>query len=205
MRRIIRFLPPLLVFAAGLAAGAWFGIERRAAGFAAGVERRLAEAAPATPTSAPGPAGARAFPTDDEMLTAIMSAVTEKEPLLRAHRLHAVLGRLGPVELAALFGRAAQMNDPEQRSELLATLLVRWFAIDPAGAEAAARPYRERSRALGQWDWRTLDSAVSQAWAQAVPDAALAQAMAAPGCAVVGDHGLDGGGCARRGRPGTAA
>src|SRR5438132_1391240 len=89
MRRALRFLPPLLVFAAGLAAGAWFGIERRAAGFAAGVERRL--------------------------------------------------------------------------------------------AEAAARPYRERSRVAGQWDWRGLDSAVSLAWAQAMPDTALAQAMAAPG------------------------
>ena len=90
MRRLARFILPLLVFVAGLAAGAWITIGRRAADFSAGVDRRLAESAVATP--GPAAPATRAFPTDEEMLTAIMSAVVEEEPLLRAHRLHDLLG-----------------------------------------------------------------------------------------------------------------
>lgn len=180
MRPVVRFIPPLLLFAIGLAAGAWFSIDRRAAVFSAGVDRRLAERDPAAAPPAVVKEGARAFATDDEMLTAIMSAVVEEEPLLRAHRLHELLGHLSSAELAVLFDRAVQTDDPERRDELLTTLLARWIAIDPAAAEAMARPYCERSRAAGIWNWRGLDSAVSRAWAQATPEAALAEAMAAP-------------------------
>src|SRR4051812_5634338 len=115
MRRLLRYLLPPVLFIAGLAAGSWFSIGRRAAAFAAGVESRLTEAMPRRLETMPAPMAGRAFATDDEMLTAIMSAVVEEEPLLRAHRLGDLLGRLNSAELGALFARALQMDDLERR------------------------------------------------------------------------------------------
>ena len=109
-----------------------------------------------------------------------MSAVSEEEPLLRAHRLQELLGRLVSAELALLFDSAVKTEDVERRGELLGTLLARWVALDPAAAESAVRSYRDRCRVAGRMDWRSLDFAVSRAWAQATPDATLAEAMAVP-------------------------
>ena len=178
MHRLARFLLPLLVFAAGLAAGAWFSIGRRAADFSAGVGRRLAQSAAATP--APARSATRAFSSDEEMLTAIMSAVVEEEPLLRAHRLHELLGGLGSAELGQLFRHAVQMESRERRGELLGVLLARWAEIDPAAATAAVQPHRDRCRAAGQYDWRNLGGDICRAWAQAMPEAVLAEAARAP-------------------------
>ena len=63
---------------------------------------------------------------------------------------------------------------------LLGALLARWAEVDAAGLDDAVRPYRERFRALVLHDWRSLDMAVTQAWAAALPEAALAEAMQSP-------------------------
>lgn len=159
-----------IVFALGFAAGAWLGIGQRADTFAAGVERRLAEDARATP--APAVDTGRAFSTDDEMLTAVMSAVAEEEPLLRAHRLQGALGHLSSAKLAALFARAVRVEDRERRDALLSTLLTRWSALDPTGATAAVRPYLRYRSSNGPYG---LEAAVCMAWAHAQPEAALAE------------------------------
>ena len=178
MRRLLEIVLPLLVFFAALAAGAWLSIGRRATAFSAGVEQRIAEAASAKPAIvAPTE---RAFPSDEEMLGAIMSAVSEEEPLLRAHLLHATLARLSSAELAALFTRATQLDDRERRGTLLGVLLARWVAVDPAAAEAAVSPYLHRLRAAMRADWQSLDTVVAEAWARAMPERALAEAMMSP-------------------------
>lgn len=178
MRRLAHFVLPLLVFAAGCGAGAWFSRSRGAADFSLRADPRLVENADASPASAAK--NARAFPSDEEMLTAIMSAVAEEEPLLRAHRLHDLLGRLGAAELATLFDRTVRIEDRDRRDGLLGPLLARWAALDPAGAAAAVRPYRDRFRATARGDRRSVDAAVNTAWAQAQPEATLAEAMATP-------------------------
>jgi hypothetical protein len=178
MRRFAHFALPLLGFLIALATGAWFSIERRAAAFSAGVDQRLAAAPNGTP--APASERERAFPSDAEMLTEIMSAVSEEEPLLRAHRLHDALNRLNSAELAVLFEKAVQVEDRDQRGALLQVLLTRWASIDPTVADAAVRPYRDRFRTTLRNDWRSLDTAVCVAWAGALPERALAEAMAAP-------------------------
>ncbi len=176
MRRFTHIALALVVFLAGLAAGAWFSIGRRAAAFSAGVEQRLTASA----IPAPLPEQARAFPSEEEMLTTILSAIADDEPLLRAHRLHDALARLKSAELAVLFERAGQIEDRERRDVLLGVLLTRWIALDPAAADAAVRPFRDRLRKMMRGEWRSLDTAVCQAWAEALPERALAEAMAAP-------------------------
>ena len=178
MRRLACYALPLLVFAIGLGAGAWFSISRRAADFSTGVGLRLAENADAAPATVAQ--SGRAFSSDEEMLTAIMSAVAEEEPLLRAHRLHDLLGGLGAAELATLFDRTVRVEDRERRGTVLNALLARWAALDPAGSAAAVRPYRDRFRATARSDRNGADMAVNTAWTQAQPEAALAEAIAAP-------------------------
>ena len=178
MRRFVHLALPLVVFGLGLAAGAWFSIGRRAANFTAGVEQRLAAPAPARP--APIADAKRAFPSIEEMLTALMSAVADEEPLRRAHRLHDLLGRLNSAELAALFAHTVQVDDRDRREVMLAPLLRRWAALDPAAAAAAVRPYLDRFRAPQGSDWLSLETSVAQAWAKALPDSALAEALATP-------------------------
>lgn len=178
MRRLAYLALPLAAFCTGLAAGAWFFSGRQPAGFAADGRRSLVENAAATP--APSAETARAFSSDEEMLTALMSAVADDEPLRRAHRLYELLGRLHTAELAVLFDRAVRVDDRDRRGVLLRALLRRWAAADAAGATAAVRPYRERFRAAGPGSGRGVDQAVNEAWAQAQPNAALAEAMTAP-------------------------
>ena len=178
MRRFAHFVLPFLGFVIALAAGAWFSIERRAAAFTAGVDQRLAITAKASPARVSQTK--RGFPSDTEMLTAIMSAVSEEEPLLRAHRLHDTLAALSSAELGVLFERAVQVEGRGHREALLGVLLTRWALVDPQAAEAAVRPYQERFRTSMRSDWRSLDRAVCAAWAGALPERALEEAMSKP-------------------------
>jgi hypothetical protein len=175
MRRPWIILVLLALFALGLAGGAWLSIERRAARFAKGVEQRATS--PAQSTASLPPPVKSAFPTEEEMLTAIMSAVAEPEPLRRAHLLRNSIGKLTAPELAALFQKATQLEDYARRGALLHTVLVRWFALVPQGAEAACRPYIVRYRAGGLMRWRAVEGAVHDAWVPAQPERALAEAV----------------------------
>src|SRR4051812_47119058 len=124
MRRLTHLTLPLLVFVVGLAVGAWFSADRRAT--VSPVEAGHGFAKTAAAGSAPGSATGRVFSSDEEMLTALMSAVAEQEPFLRSHRLHDLLGRLNSAELAVLFGRTLQIDDYERRHLVLFSLLARW-------------------------------------------------------------------------------
>src|SRR5687768_9064655 len=109
MHPIARLILPLCVFVIGLSAGAWFSIERRAARFSTAVAEQLAKTGKtALATSSDTP---RESLLDEKTVTEIMSAVAEHEPLLRAHRLHKVLGRLSAPELAVFFERAVRLDD----------------------------------------------------------------------------------------------
>jgi hypothetical protein len=177
MRRCLRFIPSLLLFVIGLAVGALLSIERRAASFAVGIDRRIKEAEEATPL--PMSEAQSRFATREDMLITVMSAVVEEEPLLRAHRLHEIFAHLTLPELRELFERALQVEDRERRGAILSAVLKRWAALDPAGATAAARPYLDRSRKMGFYSaWNSVEAAVSEAWAAAMPEAALAEASA---------------------------
>jgi hypothetical protein len=113
-------------------------------------------------------------------LSVIMSAVSEDEPLLRAHRLHDALSRLSSAELGVLFGKALQVEDRARRSALLSVLLARWAIVDPTAVDVAVRPYLDRSRRKLRMDPRSADTAVCLAWAGALPERALTEAMTAP-------------------------
>lgn len=166
----------VLALGAGMGLGAWLAGGERSGESATVAGRRLGESAEAAAIGSE----MRAFPTDDEMLTAIMSAVAGEEPLRRAYRLHGLLGRLGGAELAALFARSVRLEDYERRDGLLGALLGRWAALDPAAAAVAVRPFRDRFRATARADWRGVDNAVNTAWTQAQPEPALAEAMLTP-------------------------
>jgi hypothetical protein len=175
LRRLSSVALTLLVFAVGLAIGAWFSIGRRAAVISAGVEPRPA-VAPSSASEIP-----RAFQSDEEMLTAIMSAAAEDEPLFRAHRLHDALENLSSAELAVLFERTIRITDRERRGALLGVLLQRWASINPVAASAAVRPYQDRFRTMGrQSAWGTPEEAVCHAWARVMPKPVLAEAMSSP-------------------------
>ncbi len=111
------------------------------------------------------------------MLTRVMSAVVEEEPLLRAHRLHEIFAQLTLPELHELMEHSLQMEDRGRRDAVLSAVLQRWAALDPAGATAMARPYFDRARKMGRYSaWRSGDGAVTAAWVNAIPEAALAEA-----------------------------
>jgi hypothetical protein len=106
------------------------------------------------------PATPRAFPTDEAMLTAIMSAAAVEDPLLRAHLLYEAVGRLSPGELARLYESALRVGDYRRRAALVSVLLSNWARLDPAAAAAAVRPMLERFRAMAApicraWRMRT--------------------------------------------------
>src|SRR4030095_5934835 len=169
----------ILVFAAGLPIGAWLSIERRAAPISAGTQQR--PVAPGNVASSPSSDSQmpRAFQSDEEMLTAIMSAVSEDEPLLRAHGLYDAIHHLSSAELSVLFVRAIGVKDRERRGPLLDAILARWASIDPAAASAAVRPYMDRIPTMRGFGG-SLEEAVCQAWAKAMPEPAFAKAMSTP-------------------------
>ena len=110
----------------------------------------------------------------------MMSAVSEKEPLYRAHRLHDALAKLGPAELSTLFDRTLKIEDRERRDILLKVLLRRWVKVDLAAARAAVQPFLNRIRKPMPSDSRELDVAINSAWAEVFPEQMLADALAAP-------------------------
>ena len=172
MRRFTQVLLPLVGCVAAFAAGAWFSIERP------GEERLAASANVGLKTVSRNEPG---FSSDEEMLTVIMSALSEGDPLLRAHELHNALSRLSSGEFGILFDKAVQIEDRDRRGTLLGVLLARWAIVDPTGAEAAVSPYLKRYRSSMRNDWRSADTAVCMAWAGALPERALAEALAAFG------------------------
>jgi hypothetical protein len=181
MRRLLHFIVPILVFGLGVVAGAWFSIKKRAAEFSAGVERRLAEPVEGGDVSQALSFSSRTrFATENDMVSGIMSAVAEKDPLLRAYQLRGLVNSLNSEQLAIMFERALHVDDRDRRSALLVPLLARWAEIDAAGAKAAVQPYRARARAVWRVDWRSPEIAVNEAWAKALPESALAEAAAAP-------------------------
>jgi hypothetical protein len=172
--RPLEILLPIGVFVLGLGTGSWLTVDRRGVNSAASIDARLAPPGRATPTTAPEPK--RSFATQEEMLTAVMSAVSENDELARAHRLHEALGGLDRGELGELFQRVVKVDDRDRREAALYAILARWAAIDPDGVMAAVRPYIERLRGMGNSAWRAVESGVVRAWAEAMPDAALAEA-----------------------------
>jgi hypothetical protein len=179
MRRLIRFIVPVLVFGLGLIVGGSVSIKKRAAEFSAAVDRRVAEA---DRISHPPDAGAiKHFANDNDLITGIMTAIVEKDPLLRAYQLRALFGNLNSEQLGVVFKRAIQMDDRYQRINLLIPLLTRWAEIDPAAAKAAVQPYRDRMHAAWRLDWRSVEYSVINAWPRAMPEAALDEAVAEPG------------------------
>jgi hypothetical protein len=178
MRRPIRFIVPALVFGLGLVLGGWFSIQKRAAEFSAAVDRRIAEGNDVS--QAPSSNARARFANENEMITAVMSAVAGKDPLLRAYQLHDLIGSLNSEQLAAVFERAIHVDDLSRRSALLVPLLSRWVEIDTSAAKAAMQPYRDRARAVWRVDWRSVESSVNDAWAKALPESALAEAAATP-------------------------
>jgi hypothetical protein len=178
MRRLIHFILPVLVFGLGLVVGGWFSIQKRAAEFSAGVERRLNQEGDVS--RMPSANSKAHFATEKDMITAIMTAVAEKDPLLRAYQLRDLIGSLNSQELAVIFERAIHIDDRNQRSAMLAPLLARWAEIDAPATRAAVQPYRDRARAAGRMGWGSVEEAVNDAWAKAMPESALAEAAAAP-------------------------
>src|SRR5215213_3817197 len=98
MRKLKQAIVMILAVAAGFVGGSWLGVERRADAFSEAVQRRLSE--PRAIAQTPGGPRERSFTTDTEMISAIMSALKEEDPLFRAHRLHTLLRDLSSPELA---------------------------------------------------------------------------------------------------------
>jgi hypothetical protein len=178
MRRLIRFVLSAAVFGLGLVVGGSISINKRAADFSAGVERRLAEGGSVSQPRSPS--SKVHFATQDELVTALMSTVAERDPLLRAYQLRELIGNLNSEELAVVFERAVRVEDRIRRSSLLVPLLSRWAEIDLAAATAAVKPYRDRARNDWRVDWRGVESAIVDAWAEALPESALAEVAANP-------------------------
>lgn len=171
MRRLL--ILSLLGFCAGLAAAAWFSIPQAAAVFEPVRSATTSSAAPNSEAS-------RAFSSREEILTAIMGAVTEEEPLLRAHRLHDLLSPLNAAELALLFEHAVRLDDYQQRRGLISAVLARWSVIDLTGASTLAKSYRVRLHAVPGMNWSVVTDEVQTAWAQIRPEESLAEALSDP-------------------------
>ena len=168
----------LTVLGAGFICGSWLGIERGADHFSDAVHRGLLEPASiAKHADNPASAGTQ---TDDELISAMMSALGEEEPLLRDHRLQMLIGSLNSADLEVLFNRALKIDDRERREGILLPLLLRWEELDPIAAENTMRPILERLRSGKGTRWGSKDYAAIDAWARARPDLALAMAMTAP-------------------------
>jgi len=108
------------------------------------------------------------------MISTILSALKEKEPLFRAHRLHELLSSLNSKELGGLFERTLQIKDRTQRETILGPLIARWEALDPLAAETAVQPFVERLKSGKRIDWGGADRSILEAWALARPELVLA-------------------------------
>jgi hypothetical protein len=166
------------LFGIGLIAGHGFSIPRRGATFSEGIERGLTPANPPLHTHVME-ASAKVS-TGEEMITGMMSAMAQDDMLLRAYRLREILQNLNSAELAELFQRVVLLDDPGTRRTVLAPLLARWAAVDADSARAAVKPFVERLRKPHRFSWKSVESAVGEAWARALPESALAEAMNDP-------------------------
>jgi hypothetical protein len=178
VNRLTHVILAVGVFGLGWFAGGRLFIDKPAATSSTGADRRLAESTEANQ-------GLRAIPklrfaTEEEMLTTVMSAVVEDDPLLRAHRLRIVLGNLSSAELSVFFQRILRVDDRDRRNAVLVPLIARWVALDAVGAKATVQPFLDRARKGGRMDWRSPEIAVNEAWAKALPEATLQEALATP-------------------------
>ena len=118
--------------------------------------------------------------TREETIAAIMSATAEDDPLLRAYRLRQLLSRASSEELRELFDQAVKLDDHQRQSAVIAPLLARWAVLDEASATAAVQPFLKRLRQPHSSWWPSVESAVAEAWAKAMPEAGLREAMSQP-------------------------
>src|SRR5262245_48933346 len=140
MRKPSSIVLPFLGFLTGAAAGAWLSAHRP--GLATATEKTDPRSASGIPsTDSMELTINRPFATSEEMLAAIMSAVVQEEPLLRAHQLRHLMGRLSSAELSVLFDKAVKVKDLAQREALMSALLSRWSVVDHAAAKSAVDPF----------------------------------------------------------------
>jgi hypothetical protein len=168
--RPVHVMVVVAAFGASFAIGAWVGSGRSET--APSPLTRALEHSPA------GGAGQRGYPTDEEMLGAVMSAMVEEDPLRRAHRLHLALGRLTSPELAALFLKAIAVKDNSRRHMLLVHLLTQWIEVDATAPREALRPYWDQFRNGKGLRLTDQAEAVLKAWAAVAPDEVFAQVVA---------------------------
>lgn len=141
------------------------------------------QTASAKSASAPSDGRIDAFASEEKMLTTIMSALAEKEPLQRSHQLYEAIGKLDSAELSVLFGKAVKIEDNDRRKALISALLTQWFRIDPESARIAVRPYQDRFRSAMRIEEPSLDAAINCTLASLLPEETLAEAMANPDAA----------------------
>lgn len=169
-----RFILPVFLFAAGVLPGAWLATH-----FAQPIDEALSSTKPDSelrwvPANDP--------PTEERIISSMLSAVTTPGAFQRAYLLRESLARLDSKQLAMAFERALLVGDREKRKALLVAVLTRWAAVNPVEARAAVAPFLARIKAAGVI-LDTVEVAVGKAWAQAFPVDALQQAMASPGSA----------------------
>jgi hypothetical protein len=115
---------------------------------------------------------ARPFASENEAMTAVFSAMNEKNPLRRAFEIYEALSRLDSAQLAAMANHIEALRDQRQRA-LLGPLLRRWQMVNADAAEAWTRTFTDRYVATGQ----SRDREVILAWSRAAPERALELAL----------------------------
>ena len=173
MRTDRKFFLALALFLSGVAVGSWIAVKPDPV-----FERRGESAEPSLAQTSNPLAVAPA--SIDDLLSSLMGAVAEDDPLKRASELYELLGQATPAKFASLWERAIKIPDVQRRDFVLSALLRRWIAIDPSGAQTASQPFRDRFRKMKTGIFGTIEGAVEQAWAEAMPEKVLAEAIAAP-------------------------
>lgn len=181
----VHIMVVVAAFGASFAAGAWIAGQRS--------ESAPSSSAPALEHSPAGGTGQRGYPTDEEMLGAVMSAMVEEDPLRRAHELHSTLGRLSSSELAALLPRAIAVKDNARRHALLVLLLTQWMDVDATTAREALRPYWDQFRNGKGVRLAGEAEIVLKAWAAVAPDEVFEEVVAnvqRPGARILAEAAL---------------
>ena len=174
-----RLLTSLALFGASLALG--FGLSGGSVDAFFSARGGTSSATPALgPASASASTSAGGSEAAELLLSDLMSALAEEEPLRRAYRLQEILGPASPAQLARLWERTLAVPEPRRRAGAIQAVIDRWAVADPAGARAAVQPYRVRFQQMPLLDENTaVEAAVEKAWAQAQPEEVLAEAAAA--------------------------
>jgi hypothetical protein len=102
-----------------------------------------------------------------DRIARIFSALKEPVDLARRYALHEALRDLPAAEFPALLERAARVPRELQQDFIVALMIV-WFEADPAAAGQWMLTHPEQAHGL-------------EAWARADPEAAIRDALAAPG------------------------